>query len=154
MTVKKVLPLFLVLIMLLPLLTFAVSSEKSENVLPIASTDVLELDCESAVLMDAKTGTVIYEKSPDIALPPASVTKIMTLLLVMEAIDSGVLSYTETVTASAHASSMGGSQIFLKEGEQMTVEDMLTSVGISTTPMAVAWALLASSFPVFSRMFF
>lgn len=132
MTVKKILPLFLILTMLFPLFTLAVYSENAETVLPVADTDTFDLDCESAVLMDAKTGAVLYEKNPDTPLPPASVTKIMTLLLVMEAIDSGTLRYDTYVTASAHASSMGGSQIFLKEGESMTVEDLLKSVVIAS----------------------
>ena len=101
----------------------------------------LELECESAVLMEATTGTVLYEKNPDKALPPASVTKIMTLLLIMQEIEHGRLKYTDTVTTSAYAASMGGSQIFLKEGETMTVEDMLKSVVIaSANDAAVALA--------------
>ena len=95
-------------------------------------TPSFELDCRSAILMEANTGTVLYEMNADEALPPASVTKIMTLLLVMEAIDSGRISLEDTVTASAHACSMGGSQIYLKEGEQMSVEDMLKSVVIAS----------------------
>ncbi len=100
----------------------------------IEAGDIPEMDfnCKSAVLMDAKTGVVIYEKNKDEALHPASVTKIMTLLLVSEAIADGRLKMDDTVTASAHAASMGGSQIFLKEGEQMSVEDMLKSVIISS----------------------
>lgn len=100
-----------------------------------------EIDCKSAILIEASTGRVLFEKNPDEALPPASVTKIMTLLLVMEAIDEGRLSYTDTVTASAHACSMGGSQIYLKEGEQMTVNDLIKSVVIaSANDAAVALA--------------
>ena len=94
--------------------------------------DTLALDCKSAILMEADTGKVLYEQNADEALPPASVTKVMTLLLVMEAIDAGKIKLDETVTASAHAASMGGSQIFLKEGEQMSVEDMLKSVVIAS----------------------
>ena len=92
----------------------------------------LELDCKSAILMDAATGTVLYEYNADEALPPASVTKIMTLLIVMEAIDSGALKLDDQVSVSANAASMGGSQIFLEEGELMSVEDMLKSVIISS----------------------
>ncbi len=92
----------------------------------------MEFDCKSAILMEATTGTVLYEYNADTALPPASVTKIMTLLLVMEEIDKGTLKYTDTVTTSAYAASMGGSQIYLKEGEQMSVEDMIKSVVISS----------------------
>ena len=91
----------------------------------------MDFNCTSAVLMDANTGTVIYEKNKDEALPPASVTKVMTLLLVMEAIDEGKIKLDDMVSTSAHAASMGGSQIFLEEGEQMSVEDMLKSVVIA-----------------------
>lgn len=101
----------------------------------------LGLTCKSAVLMEASTGKVLYAHNPDEALPPASVTKVMTLLLVMEAIDSGALNYTDNVTASANASSMGGSQVYLKEGETMCVEDLLKSVVIaSANDAAVALA--------------
>ena len=88
----------------------------------------LSLASPSAVLMEKETGTVLYAKDEHTAREPASVTKIMTLLLTMEAIDSGALSYDDTVTGSAHASSMGGSQIWLKEGEQMSVRDLLKAV--------------------------
>lgn len=97
-----------------------------------ASEAPFEVNCKSAVLMEASTGKVLFSQNPDEALPPASVTKIMTLLLVMEAIESGRLKWTDTVTASAHAASMGGSQIYLKEGESMSVEDMVKSVVISS----------------------
>jgi len=89
-------------------------------------------DCTSAILIEAKTGKVLFEQNPDEPLPPASVTKVMTLLLVMEAIDDGKLSLDDMVTASAHAASMGGSQIYLEEGEEMSVEDMIKSVVISS----------------------
>lgn len=99
------------------------------------------VDCRSAILMEASTGQILYEKNSNEPLPPASVTKIMTLLLVMEAIAEGKIKYTDTVTASAHACSMGGSQIYLKEGEQMSVEDMIKSVVIaSANDAAVALA--------------
>ena len=98
----------------------APSSKEDDN----TDSDSLNLDCKSAILMEADTGAVLYEKNADEALPPASVTKIMTLLLVMEAIEEGKISYTDTVSASAHACSMGGSQIFLEEGEEMTVAEM------------------------------
>ncbi len=91
-----------------------------------------ELACKSAVLMEAKTGKILYEKNADEGLPPASVTKIMTLLLVMEAIEQGKLDWDDMVTASAHACSMGGSQIYLKENERMSVEDMVKSVVIAS----------------------
>lgn len=88
----------------------------------------LNLNAPSAILMEKETGTVLYAKDEHTQREPASVTKIMTLLLTMEAIDSGALSYDDYVTGSAHAASMGGSQIWLKEGEQMTVRDLLKAV--------------------------
>jgi len=101
----------------------------------------LSLNCKSAVLMEAKTGSILYVQNPDEALPPASVTKIMTLLLVMEAVDAGTVRLDDTVTVSANAASMGGSQVYLKEGEQMTLEDLLKSVVIaSANDAAVALA--------------
>ena len=81
----------------------------------------LELETPSAVLMDLETGTVLYEKNPRQKLAPASVTKIMTLLLIMEALDSGRVSWTDTVTASETAAAKGGSQVYLKVGETMTI---------------------------------
>ena len=90
------------------------------------------LDCKSAVLMEASTGKVLYEKNANEVLPPASVTKIMTLLLVMEAIDNGKISLNDMVTVSDYAASMGGSQVFLKAGETMSVDEMLKCVVISS----------------------
>ena len=106
------------------------ADESAPTVLTVK--DTLALDCRSAVLMDAHTGTVIYEQNAEEALPPASVTKIMTLLLVMEAVDEGKIALGDTVTTSERAASMGGSQIFLKVGEQMSVEDMIKSVVIAS----------------------
>lgn len=98
-------------------------------------------NCKSAVLMEASTGKILYAHNPTEAMPPASVTKIMTLLLVMECMDAGTLHWEDTVTASARAASMGGSQIFLKEGEQMTARDLIKSVVIaSANDAAVALA--------------
>ncbi len=99
------------------------------------------LNCKSAILMDAASGKILYAANADEALPPASVTKIMTLLLVFEAIDAGNLSYTDTVTCSDYAASMGGSQVFLEPGEEMTVDEMLKCVIIaSANDAAVALA--------------
>jgi D-alanyl-D-alanine carboxypeptidase (penicillin-binding protein 5/6) len=91
-----------------------------------------EIACKSAVLMEAATGKILYEKNADQGLPPASVTKIMTLLLVMEAIEQGKIGWADIVSASAHACSMGGSQIYLKENERMSVEDLVKSVVIAS----------------------
>ncbi len=92
----------------------------------------MKLDCKSAVLMEAESGRILYASNENEALPPASVTKVMTLLLVMEAIDQNKIAYTDMVSASEHACSMGGSQIFLEPGEQMSVEDLLKSVVIAS----------------------
>ena len=91
-----------------------------------------EINAKSAILMEASSGQILYEKNAQQPLPPASVTKIMTLLLVMEAIDDGKIKIDDMVTVSEHASSMGGSQIFLKVGEQMSVNDMIKSVVVSS----------------------
>ena len=99
------------------------------------------VSCPSALLMEKQTGTVLFAQDEHTPREPASVTKIMTLLLVMEAIDSGALSYDDVVTGSAHAAGMGGSQIWLKENEQMMVRDLLKAVCIvSGNDAAVALA--------------
>ena len=87
---------------------------------------------KSALLMDAATGTVLYENNAHEALAPASVTKVMTLLLIMEAIDSGRMGWEDTVTASEAAAAKGGSQVYLKVGETMTVSDMVKSIAVSS----------------------
>ena len=92
----------------------------------------LSLSCKSAVLMEASTGEILYATNENEPLPPASVTKIMTLLLVMEAIEAKKINYTDMVSASENACSMGGSQIYLEPGEQMSVEELLKSVVIAS----------------------
>ena len=99
--------------------------------LPAAGAD-LAVAGKSALLMDAATGTVLYEKNAHEKLSPASVTKVMTMLLIMEAIDSGKISWADTVTASEAAAAKGGSQIFLKVGETMSVTDMVKSIAVSS----------------------
>ena len=101
----------------------------------------LSLSCASSVLMEKETGTVLYEQDAHAKLEPASVTKVMTLLLVMEAVDSGRLSPDEMVTVSTHAAGMGGSQVYLKEGEQLSVSEMIKCVTVvSGNDCAVALA--------------
>ena len=97
-----------------------------------ANAAEMEVNAKSAVLMDVATGTVLFEKNAHEALAPASVTKIMTLLLIMEAIDSGSITYDDMVTASEAAAAKGGSQIYLKAGEQMSVSEMLKSIAVSS----------------------
>lgn len=106
---------------------------------PLDSTPVnaaigqtLDIKAKSAVLMEPNTGKVLYEANSDEKLPPASITKIMSLLLVMEAIDRGDISLETVVTASEHACSMGGSQIWLEPGETMTVNDLLKAAVIAS----------------------
>lgn len=114
-----------------------IDKTKADIIVPAEFT----VDAKSAVLMEAKTGEVLFSQNEHEALPPASVTKIMTLLLVMEAIDSGRTALTDTVSISANAASMGGSQVFLEEGERMTVEDLLKCTVIaSANDAAVALA--------------
>lgn len=97
-----------------------------------ASTIDLAPSARSSILMDADTGTVIYEKNSHDRLPPASITKIMTLLLVMEALDEGKIKLTDMVRTSEYAASMGGSQIFLEQGEEMSVEDMIKGIALAS----------------------
>lgn len=105
-----------------------------------SAAELGEVKAKSAILM-TEDGQVLFEQNADEQLPPASVTKIMTMLLTMEAIDSGKASLEDMVTASAHAAEMGGSQIYLKEGEQMTLHDMLKSIAVaSANDAAVAVA--------------
>ena len=92
----------------------------------------LDIKAKSAILMEVNTGKILYEANADEKLPPASITKIMSLLLVMEAIDSGKMSVEDVITASEHACSMGGSQIWLEPGETMTVDDLLKAAVIAS----------------------
>ena len=123
--IKKV----LIIVMIIIMLTITIS------------INAFDIDAVSAILIEASTGKIMYEKNADAPLPPASVTKVMTMLLVMEAIDGGVIQLSDIVQTSENAASMGGSQIYLKGGEEMTVEDMLKSVVIaSANDAAVALA--------------
>jgi len=91
-----------------------------------------EVAAKSAVLMEVSTGKLLYEQNANAALAPASVTKVMTMLLIMEAIDTGRIRWQDTVTASENAAAKGGSQIYLKVGETMSVEDMVKSIAVSS----------------------
>ena len=91
-----------------------------------------EVAAKSAVLMDIATGTVLGQQNPHEPLAPASVTKVMTMLRIMEAIDSGKIGWDDTVTASEAAAAKGGSQIYLKAGETMSVADMVKSIAVSS----------------------
>ncbi|MCD8215046.1 MAG: D-alanyl-D-alanine carboxypeptidase [Clostridiales bacterium] len=98
-------------------------------------------DCRSAVLIEQRSGKVLFSQNSDEKLPPASVTKVMTLLLIYEAVEEGKLNWENEVTVSEYAASMGGSQIFLEAGEKQTVKDLTKSVAIaSANDAAVAMA--------------
>ena len=98
---------------------------------PVHAVD-MQIEAKSALLMDVATGSILYEQDAHSQLPPASVTKIMTMLLIMEAIDSGKIRWEDTVTASETAAAKGGSQVYLKVGETMTVQDMVKSIAVSS----------------------
>lgn len=120
-----------------------------------AGAEDLMVEAGACILMEKTTGQVLYAVNEHDKLEPASVTKIMTLLLVMEAIDAGSLQYSTPVTASAYACSMGGSQIWLKENEQMTVEDMLKAVCVASAndcSVALAEHLAGSADAFVERM--
>ncbi len=112
----------------------SIATENAEviNAAAVNNEMPFDLDCKSAILMDSATGSVLYAKNPDEALPPASVTKIMTLLLTVEAIDSGKLHLEDKLTVSEYGASMGGSQVFLEVGEEMSVNDLLKCVVVSS----------------------
>lgn len=92
----------------------------------------LSLSADSAILMEAETGKVLYEKEADKIVSPASITKIMTLILIFDAIEAGKIDYSDVVTTSEHAKSMGGSQVFLETGEQQTVETLIKCIVIAS----------------------
>lgn len=128
---KKKLALFLALLVTVAAVFPAMQAHGEE----------LELTAPSAVLMEASSGEVLFEKNSHEVRPCASITKVMTLVLTFEAIDGGQLSLTDTLSASAHASSMGGSDIWLKEGETMTVDDLLkATIIMSANDAAVVLA--------------
>ncbi|KUP20480.1 D-alanyl-D-alanine carboxypeptidase family protein [Paenibacillus sp. DMB5] len=109
----------------------ASAEEKAKSTGNTAAAD-LAPNARSAILMDAGTGTIIYEKNSHDKLPPASITKIMTMLLTVEALDEGRLQLTDMVRTSEYAASMGGSQIFLEPGEEMSVDEMLKGIAMAS----------------------
>ncbi len=109
--------------------------------LPFSVFAAPEINAKSSILIEASSGKVLYENNADEQLPIASVTKVMTMLLIMEAIDSGSLKYSDMVTCSDYAASMGGSQVYLEPGEQMSVDDMLKAIAVASgNDAAVAMA--------------
>lgn len=135
---------------------YPVFAENLDGVTAQVDTDVSAplVSGKSGILVEPVSGTVLYEYNPDERLQIASVTKTMTMLLIMDAIDSGKISYTDMVSTSEHAASMGGSQVFLEAGETMSVDDMLKAIAISSgNDAAVAMAeFIAGSEEAFVEM--
>ena len=130
-----------------------VKAEKAvDTAAPVYSGEPNALSC---ILMDAGTGAVLYEHNADAALPPASVTKVMTMLLIFEAIDAGLLNVTDVIRVSETAAEMGGSQIFLAVGEEMSVDDLLKGLIVSSAndaAVALAEAVCGSEEAFVVRM--
>ena len=112
--------------------TFVLSETPAESTPAADSSDVLNLSAPSVLLMEASTGTILYEKNSHTVLRPASITKIMTLILIFDAIESGQISLEDTVTVSEYAASMGGSQVFLEPNETQTVDTMIKCISIAS----------------------
>ncbi|MBQ1502228.1 MAG: D-alanyl-D-alanine carboxypeptidase [Firmicutes bacterium] len=100
--------------------------------LPSLATDELELNCKSALLIDGESGDILYEQNSSERCYPASVTKLMTMTLILEAVEDGTISLDDTVTVSEEAASMGGSQVYLYAGEQRTVDEMLVAIAVGS----------------------
>ncbi|EOP66778.1 D-alanyl-D-alanine carboxypeptidase [Bacillus cereus VDM006] len=111
---------------------FAQSEKAQSEKTEVEKTPKLAEEASSAIVIEQDTGKVLFEKSPNEKLPPASMTKIMTMLLIMEQVEKGKLKLEDKVRASEHAASMGGSQIFLEPGEEMTVNEMLKGIAIAS----------------------
>ena len=132
---KKIITLFCCLLVLFPSIVMASETMKVDEEVNPEST--LASNAKSAILIEAKTGKILYEKNSHEKLAPASMTKIMSMLLIIEAIEEGHLSWDEMITVSERASSMGGSQILLETGEQMSVEDLFKGVAVASGNDAV-----------------
>ncbi|MGJ7919915.1 D-alanyl-D-alanine carboxypeptidase family protein [Neobacillus sp. LXY-4] len=142
-----------IVIAILLSLTLVIPTVSAEEQQQEQSTQLVD-NARSAILIERDTGSILYEKNSDEKLPPASMTKVMTMLLIMEAIDQGKLDWKEKIRASEYAASMGGSQIFLEPGEEMTTEEMLKGIAIgSGNDASVAMAeRIAGSEPAFVDM--
>lgn len=135
--INFIIAIFILLVICFPLFSFASDDyiwSSSSSTMPVnASTSTqtsfdLQLESGAAILIDQKTGEVLYEYNSHEQLRPASVTKVMTILLIMEEIDSGKLSLDDKIPCSENAASMGGSQIWLDVREELTVNDMLKAI--------------------------
>lgn len=131
--------------------------QTSFMVLPVLAEQQPEFDltAKSAILMETETGEVIYEKNPNLELPPASMTKIMTMLLVMEAVKAGKADFEDKILISERAASMGGSQVYLEPGEEMTLNSLMKSIAIASandSSVAVAEYLYGTEEDFVERM--
>lgn len=132
---------FVFLIVIGPIKALASDSLPQENAIETAADSELNLNAPSCILMEELSGRVLFEKESHERRPCASITKVMTLILTFEAIEEGKFTYSDMLTASAHASSMGGSDIWLKEGESMSVDDLIkATVVMSANDAAVVLA--------------
>jgi D-alanyl-D-alanine carboxypeptidase (penicillin-binding protein 5/6) len=132
---KRIVSIAIIIAFLTPVIHFSAWAE------PLMGAEDIDISAPNAILMEKETGTVIYEKNAHERLFPASVTKVMTMLLIVEDIESGKLSLDDVVTASQRASSFGGSCVYLEQGEQMTVREMLKCIAVvSANDCAVAMA--------------
>ena len=130
---KRILGFMLLFVLLLP-------TEKAWAISPLPA-EAIAIEAPSAILMEKQTGQVLYEKNADERMSPASVTKVMTLLLILEDLDAGRLDLEDTVSASARAASFGGSCVYLEQGEKMSVHEMLKCIAVvSANDCAVAMA--------------
>ena len=137
---KKLLILFLIFFSLV-LTTHAEDTTQSESVNSKSTNISLAENAKSAIMLEASTGKIIFEKNANEKLPMASMTKMMTLLIIMENIENGNIKWSDSVITSEHAASMGGSQIFLEVGEEMTVEELVKGICIASgNDAAVAMA--------------
>ena len=109
-----------------------IDEEAGESSGESLDTSAVQISAPSAILMEKTTGTVLFEKDADTARPPASVTKIMTILLIFDALEAGKIQLSDEVTTSEYAASMGGSQVFLEPGETQTVETMLKCISVAS----------------------
>lgn len=124
---KKIICFFIAAIMSLSCVTALAEGDEAQE-----ASAKIDINAKSAILMEASTGQVLYESEPDERLPIASVTKVMTMLLIMEEIDSGRLTFEDLVSVSENAMSYGGSTMFLETGEQLTVNDMLKGIAVAS----------------------
>ena len=143
---KKLIAIVLIFVTIATAGFSVLASGTEEEVVPVnANSSPLAVNAPSAILMEQSTGKILYEKNSRVKIAPASITKIMTLLLTFEALEEGKFSLSDMVTASEHAVSMGGSQIWLEAGERMSVDDILKAAVIrSANDASVVLAELVS----------